>query len=136
VEYWYTRKIQFQNIFDILVIRDLLLLLVDYYISPLSLVIFSQIFCEIIGFCQRGIIHWGKKTTTKNWHFSYQCVNQQGQTPSLNQHLHRKNIVDSPNCICGSTESTTHYLFNCLRYTAQRQMYINTHKPDNRNTSF
>jgi hypothetical protein len=27
--------------------------------------------------------------------------------------------------ICDSTESTTHYLFHCLRYTAQRQMYIN-----------
>jgi hypothetical protein len=48
------------------------------------------------------------------------------QCSSLNQHLYRKNIVDSPNCICGSTESTTHYLFHCLRYTAQRQMYINT----------
>jgi hypothetical protein len=30
------------------------------------------------------------------------------------------------NCICGSTESTAHYLFHCLRYTAQRQMYINS----------
>jgi len=48
------------------------------------------------------------------------------QCSSLNQHLYRKNIVDSPNCICGLTESTTHYLFHCLRYTAQRQMYINS----------
>jgi hypothetical protein len=48
------------------------------------------------------------------------------QCSSLNQHLYRKNIVDSPNGICGSTESTTHYLFHCLRYTAQRQMYINS----------
>jgi len=47
------------------------------------------------------------------------------QCSSLNQHLYRKNIVDSPKCICGSTESTTHYLFHCLRYTAQKQMYIN-----------
>ena len=46
------------------------------------------------------------------------------QCSSLNQHLYRKNIVDSPNCICGLTESTTHYLFHCLRYTAQRQMHI------------
>jgi hypothetical protein len=44
---------------------------------------------------------------------------------SLNQHLYRKIFVDSPNCICGSTESTTHYLVHCLRYSAQRQMYIN-----------
>ena len=49
------------------------------------------------------------------------------QCSSLNQHLYRKNIVDSPNCICGSTESTTHYLFHCLRYTAQRQMYMYIH---------
>jgi hypothetical protein len=40
--------------------------------------------------------------------------------------FYRKNIVDSPNCICGLTESTTHYLFHCPRYTAQRQMYINS----------
>jgi hypothetical protein len=48
------------------------------------------------------------------------------QCPSLNQQLYRKNIVDSPNCICDLTESTTHYLFHCLRYTAQRQIYINS----------
>jgi hypothetical protein len=41
-------------------------------------------------------------------------------------YLYRKNIVDSSNCICGSTESTTHYLFHCLRYTAHRQMYIHS----------
>ena len=61
------------------------------------------------------------------------------QCSSLNQHLYRKNIVDSPNCICGSTESTTHYLFHWLRYNAQKQMHTSyqcTHKPDNRNTSF
>ena len=46
------------------------------------------------------------------------------QFSSLNQHLYQKNIVDSPNCICGLTESTTHYLFHSPRYTAQRQMYI------------
>ena len=48
------------------------------------------------------------------------------QCSSLNQHLYRKNIVDSPNCICGLTESTTHYLFHCRRYTAQRQMCTNS----------
>jgi len=48
------------------------------------------------------------------------------QCSSLNQHLYRKNIVDSPNCICGSTEFTTNYLFHCLRYTVQRRMYINS----------
>ena len=48
------------------------------------------------------------------------------QCSSLNQHLYRKNIVDSPNCICGLTEYTTHYSFHCPRYTAQRLMYINS----------
>ena len=48
------------------------------------------------------------------------------QCSSLNQHVYRKNIVDSPNCICGLTESTTYYLFHCPRYTAQRQMHINS----------
>ena len=48
------------------------------------------------------------------------------QCSFLNQYLYRKNIVDSPNCNCGSTESTTHYLFQYLRCTAQRQMYINS----------
>ena len=48
------------------------------------------------------------------------------QCSSLNQHLYRKNIVDPPNCICVLTKSTTHYLFHCPRYTAQRQMYINS----------
>ena len=48
------------------------------------------------------------------------------QCSSLCQHLYRKNIVDSPNCICGSTESTTHYLFHCTRYTAQMQMHIHS----------
>ena len=46
------------------------------------------------------------------------------QCSSLNQHLYRKKTVDSHNRICGLTESTTHYLFHCLRCTAQRQMYI------------
>jgi hypothetical protein len=42
------------------------------------------------------------------------------QCSSLNQHLYRKNVVGSPNCICGLAESTTHYLFPCPRYTVQR----------------
>ena len=41
------------------------------------------------------------------------------QCSSLRQHLYCKN---SPSCICGSTESTTHYLFHCWRYTPQKQM--------------
>ena len=66
------------------------------------------------------------------YYFTGSCLGQiihcrlRMQYSSLNHHSYRKNIVDSPNCICGSTESTTHYLFHCLRYTVQRQMYINS----------
>ena len=36
---------------------------------------------------------------------------------SLNEHLFRRNLVDSPNCVCGSVESTLHFLLHCPRYT-------------------
>jgi hypothetical protein len=44
------------------------------------------------------------------------------QYSSLNQHLYRKNIVDSPNCICGLTESTTHYLFHSPRLLSETSL--------------
>ena len=34
---------------------------------------------------------------------------------SLNQHLCRKNLVDSPNCSCGMIESSSHFLLSCAR---------------------
>ena len=40
---------------------------------------------------------------------------------SLNQHLFRRNLVPSPNCICGEIESNTHFLFHCSRYNVIRQ---------------
>ena len=43
---------------------------------------------------------------------------------SLNEHLFARNLVDSPNCICGSTESTTHFLLHCRRYTDLRNNTI------------
>ena len=39
----------------------------------------------------------------------------------LNQHLFRRNLVPSPNCICGEIESNTHFLFHCSRYNEIRQ---------------
>ena len=35
---------------------------------------------------------------------------------SLNNHLFLKNIVDSPNCVCGENETNHHYLFECPLY--------------------
>ena len=43
---------------------------------------------------------------------------------SLNSHLFRKNIVDSPNCACGSIETSDHFLLHCSRFNATRQRYI------------
>ena len=36
---------------------------------------------------------------------------------SLNAHLYSKTIVDSPLCVCGDIENSTHFFFNCSRYT-------------------
>ncbi|MEW8548517.1 MAG: reverse transcriptase family protein [Candidatus Thiodiazotropha sp.] len=44
---------------------------------------------------------------------------------SLNQHLFSKNIIDNPFCVCGSVESTKHYLFDCIRYQHIRTNMIN-----------
>ena len=44
---------------------------------------------------------------------------------SLNSHLFSKNIIDSPLCICGAIEDTSHYLFVCTRYLDLRQDLIN-----------
>ena len=44
---------------------------------------------------------------------------------SLNQHLSSKNITDNPLCVCGSVESTKHYLFDCIRYQRIRANMIN-----------
>lgn len=38
----------------------------------------------------------------------------------LNAHLHPRNIVKSPNCLCGSTEATEHYFIYCPLYTDVR----------------
>lgn len=38
----------------------------------------------------------------------------------LNHHLFLKNIVNDPNCTCGTVETTKHYLFECQRYNRIR----------------
>ena len=43
---------------------------------------------------------------------------------SLNQHLHSKNIIENPHCICGDIEDTYHFLFECANYAnIRRDMY-------------
>ena len=40
---------------------------------------------------------------------------------ALNQHLHSKNIIDNPYCLCGQIEDTNHFLLECANYANQRQ---------------
>ena len=43
---------------------------------------------------------------------------------SLNAHLYRKNIIDSPSCSCGGFESAYHFLFTCPNYNGPRNAYL------------
>lgn len=43
---------------------------------------------------------------------------------SLNSHLYRKNIVDSPSCSCGEFESAYHFFFQCKKYSVARHTYL------------
>ena len=43
---------------------------------------------------------------------------------SLNQHLCKNNLINSPNCTCGLVESVAHYFLFCPRYTHIRQRYF------------
>lgn len=45
---------------------------------------------------------------------------------SLDAHLYPRNIVNRPDCTCGGTETTQHFLFDCPIYTNQRRLYLNT----------
>ena len=38
-----------------------------------------------------------------------------------NAHLFIRNLVESPNCICGITETVSHFLLDCARHTTLRQ---------------
>lgn len=52
---------------------------------------------------------------------------------SLNAHLYPRNIVNSPDCTWGGTETTQHFFFDCPIYTNQRRLYLNA-PPYNINT--
>ena len=43
---------------------------------------------------------------------------------SLNQHLHKRNLVGNPYCIFGEVESNTHYLLTCPRHTHMRDEMV------------
>ena len=43
---------------------------------------------------------------------------------SLNHHLFKKNLVESPLCSCGASETTFHFLLSCVRYSDLRQQYF------------
>ena len=45
---------------------------------------------------------------------------------SLNEDLFRRNLVKSPNCICGEKESNSHFLLSCARYNLIRQDMLNS----------
>ena len=44
---------------------------------------------------------------------------------ALNQHLHSKNIIDNPHCLCGQIEDTYHFIFDCNNYADQRSTMNN-----------
>ena len=43
---------------------------------------------------------------------------------SLNHHLYRKNLVESPLCSCGVPETNSHFLLACANYSNARQRYF------------
>ena len=43
---------------------------------------------------------------------------------SLNHHLYRKNLVESPLCSCGVPETNSHFLLSCANYNNIRQRYF------------
>lgn len=45
---------------------------------------------------------------------------------SLNQHLFKRNLVESPNCVCGEVESNEHFLLACPRYNLTRESMLST----------
>ena len=45
---------------------------------------------------------------------------------ALNYYLYRRNLIPSPNCVCGAIENNNHYLFRCPRYNDIMYEMINT----------
>jgi hypothetical protein len=44
---------------------------------------------------------------------------------ALNAHLFIRNLVESPNCICGITETVSRFLLDCPRHTTLRDRPFN-----------
>ncbi len=45
---------------------------------------------------------------------------------SLNEHLFRRGLVDSPDCVCGQLESNSHFLLDCNNYNDIRRNTFHT----------
>ena len=43
---------------------------------------------------------------------------------SLNAHLYSKNIIESPNCLCGEVESPAHFFLTCPLYNQSRLVFL------------
>ena len=43
---------------------------------------------------------------------------------ALNAHLFIRNLIESPNCIGGITETVSHFLLDCPRRTTLRQLFF------------
>ena len=43
---------------------------------------------------------------------------------SLNHHLFKKKLTDSPLCSCGAPETTFHFFLSCVHYNDLRQRYF------------
>jgi hypothetical protein len=44
-----------------------------------------------------------------------------GMSSALNAHFFIRNLVETPNCICGITETVSHFLLDCPRHTTLKQ---------------
>ena len=61
---------------------------------------------------------WGKRKT-QIWHARLRT-----NCSSLSHDLYCKNILDSPNCICGERETAHHFFFICDRFNQIRTQMI------------
>ena len=74
-------------------------------------------------------------TDTKNKvSYYYYCGNRieqmllthlRTECSSLNFYLHRRNLIPSPNCVCGAIENNKHYLLDCHQYVNARDEILN-----------
>ena len=53
------------------------------------------------------------------------CTRFLTECSSLNYHLYCRNLVPSPDCVCGEVENNNHHLLRCPRYAAIRNKIVN-----------